>query len=165
MHFSCNLFIIYRLFPTISLVFNYVRIFFIFSRTHLTLRLALVKQQMNCLKDSLSTMTSYRELFTSSLRLDQHNHKLQSQRGGLRKILSLFFYNWWNYFSECYRYQQIILKCFKRNRKKFKGMFQNSERIGCTQRECEQFQFRNNSLNSNLVEWLKWNLIMDLDLN
>ncbi len=51
----------------------------------MTLRAALLKQQMEFITSSLRHSSSCHELFADSLKLDKHNYQLQSQRGGLRK--------------------------------------------------------------------------------
>lgn len=51
----------------------------------MTLRAAILKQQMDCINESFRHANSCHDLFVNSLKLDQLNYKLQSQRGGLRK--------------------------------------------------------------------------------
>ena len=55
----------------------------------MTLQAAMLKQQIDGISGALRHATSCHDLYASSSRLDQHNYKLQSQRGGLRKQLSI----------------------------------------------------------------------------
>lgn len=51
----------------------------------MTVRSALLKQQIDHINGAIRHAESCHDLFTRSLQLDVNNYSLQSQRGGLRK--------------------------------------------------------------------------------
>lgn len=53
----------------------------------MTVRASLLKQQTDFINGALRHAVSRHDLFTSSLKQDQYNYKLQAQRGGLRNDL------------------------------------------------------------------------------
>lgn len=53
----------------------------------MTVRASLLKQQIDYINGALRHAVSCHDVFTSSLKQDQQNYKLQSQRGGLRNDL------------------------------------------------------------------------------
>lgn len=63
----------------------------------MTVRTAVLKQHSDYINGALRQVISCHDLFASSLKHDQHNHKLQSQRGGLRNLLMLFLVFHLNY--------------------------------------------------------------------
>lgn len=53
----------------------------------MTVRASLLKQQTDFINGAHRHAVSCHDLFTNSLKQDQHNYKLQAQRGGLRNDL------------------------------------------------------------------------------
>lgn len=56
----------------------------------MTVKAALLKQQVDYVNGAFRHVISCHDLFATSLRQDQYNYKLQSQRGGLRKNFKHF---------------------------------------------------------------------------